>query len=781
MGRHLASALIGGAAVLGIGSSEAIAQVNQASPSARGLEEVIVTAERRSENVQDVGVAITAFSAASLSERGIDNVASLAQAVPGVKLQEATGGGVPVIIIRGVGLQDFRINNTPTAAVYIDEVYQTSVAQAGFTFFDLERLEILKGPQGGLYGRNTTGGAIQVISRAPDLDERDGYVRLGAGTFETFSGEAAYGAPLIEDKLAVRVAARVVSGREGYTKSLPSGADWGAEQRWGVRGQMLWAPTDNVDVLLKVHGGADTSETSLLRAVGIWAPGPSAVPGIGQGAFLNFVQSRADRNAVCASILAGRGPDPNKCGTLIGLSPAQLGLPAGGDVFNTASNPLNKLDNEWWGASAKVDWDFGEAKLTSVTAYDKFNVGRFTDWDATPLVFQHIDYRSTIESFSQELRLAFGVDRLRFLLGLNYAEDILKERSNLLADTGVVPLAFRTNRVFQPYRQYTTMWAGFGRADLTVSDKLNLIAELRYTDEKKDFAGGTFLVASNSFLVNVDRSASFGDWSGKLAAEFKPTDDVLIYGSISRGYKSGGFFGGFATNRAQLDPYQPETVLAYEVGIKSEWFDRRLRTNASLFRYDYSDLQGFGRETTGVVQIQRLSNIGDAEIDGAELELVAAPTDRLTLSGNVSWLDGKTTSSSRTSADSFGLSTRNSLANRNLPNYSNWSVGGLVQYAAPISDALSLTFQGDFAWRSEQDLGTILIPEEKALFREEGYTLFGARVSLRNEASGWEIAAFGKNLTDETYRSTARTDSFGGFFEVYGAPRTVGVEATLRY
>ncbi len=740
------------------------------------LEEIMVTATKRAENIQDVGVAVIAYSADDLRERGVDNIASLAETMPGVKLLESTGGGVPVVIIRGVGLQDFRINNTPTAAIYVDEVYQTSVAQAGFTMFDLERLEVLKGPQGGLYGRNTTGGAIQVISAQPSLTETSGYAEASVARFETVALESAFGGP-ISETLGARFAGKIVRSDSGYTSSVVSGDSHGKEDRYGLRGLLRWKATDNAEMLLKLHGGRDQSETPLLRTVPIWIAGTSPVPDIGSGAFSNFLLGSADRNVICPDLLAGMRPNPATCGTAAGTTPASQGL--GSDPYSTVSNPLNQLDNEWWGASIQARVEFDAITFQSISAYDDFRVGRFTEWDATPLVIEHIDYRSTIEALSQEFRVGYEADFASLLFGLNYARDTLHEDTTLFADTGIVPLAFGTTVVEQPYRQKTEMWAGFGRLDWRFAPSTTLIVEARYTDETKDFAGGTFLVAPSVFLVLVDRSAAFGDYSGKVALEHKPADDVLLYASVSKGYKSGGFFGGFATSLAQLDPYEPETVLAYEVGVKSELVDRHVRANASAFYYDYTDLQGFGLQTTGAVQINRLTNLGDARIIGAEAEVTIAPVEWLRLAASLTYLDGEITHSTKTASDSFGLSTLNPLEGRNLTNYAKWNMGALARYERPMGESLRVALQADATYRSAQDLGYVLIPEERALFRESGYTLLGLRVSLLDADSRWDVSGWVKNLLDEAYRTTASPDSLAGFYEIYGPPMTYGV--SLRY
>lgn len=754
----------------------ALAQPAAAQEREAQLEEIVVTAQKRSERLQDIGMSIQAFDARALAERGVTDVQGLTQATPGVRLLESTGGGVPVLIIRGIGLQDFRINNTPTAAIYVDEVYQTSVAQAGLAFFDLERLELLKGPQGGLYGRNTTAGAVQVISRRPVMGEQQGYGRVEAGSFGAIDAEAAWNLPLGEHA-AARISARRVTSDSGYTKAMPSGQDHGAQDKWAVRGLVLLQPIDEARVLIKVHAGGDQSETPLLRPVGTWAPGLSATPGVGAGAYANFVLGQASTSAICPALLAGR-KDNSACAMLNGLTPASLGL--GNDEHASLGSRLNRLGNRWLGVSAQADIQLGELELTSITAVERFHVGRDTDWTPVGAVQQDIYYRSDIAAYSQELRLARRSASLDWLVGLNLARDVLEEDSLLHAQTGLVPFAYRTKTIRQPYRQTTAMQSVYGRLDWRFTDAMSLVGELRYTREQKDFSGGTYLTDRSLYLVQVDRSASFGDYSGKVALEWKPRSGLLAYASLSRGYKSGGFFGGFATNPAQTLPYDPEIVLAYEAGFKSDWLEGRLRANGSVFYYDYQGLQGFGRETSGAVQIQRLTNVGDAEVKGAELELSLAPLPGLLLEAAATYTSGSIKSSRVTAPDVFA-STRRSLEGQPLLNTPELSVMLRARYETDLTDDLSLTVQADYLFNGEQRLGYIISAPERPLFEEGAYGLVGARAAIASAAGRWEAAAWVKNAADERYRTTARGDSFGGFFELYGPPRTWGASLSMRF
>lgn len=740
------------------------------------LEEVVVTAQKRSERLQDIGMSVQALDARALNERGVTDVQGLSQAVPGVRLLESTGGGVPVLIIRGVGLQDFRINNTPTAAIYVDEVYQTSVAQAGLTFFDLERLELLKGPQGGLYGRNTTAGAIQVLSRKPKLGEREGYGRLEFGSFGQADAEGAINLP-IGEHAALRLSARRVTSDTGYTRSVITDDDHGAQDKWAVRALLALEPFDDVKVLVKAHAGGDSSETPLLRPVGTWVPGLSAAPGVGSGPYANFVLGQASSAVICPALLQGRRDNAN-CAMLTGRTPTSLGL--GNDPHSSLGSDLNRLGNRWSGLSIQVDARLGDLDLTSITAAENFHVGRDTDWTPVGATIQDIYYRSDIKAYSQEFRLAGKGPAFDWLVGLNVARDVLEENSLLHAETGMVPFAYRTLTIQQPYRQVTQMESVYARGDWRFAPSASLVGELRYIHERKDFSGGTYLTDRNLYLVQVDRSASFGDYSGKLGLEWKPADALLVYASVSRGYKSGGFFGGFATNPAQTLPYDPEIVLAYEAGVKSDWLDGRLRANGAVFYYDYQGLQGFGRETSGSVQIQRLTNVGDAEVKGAEAELSFLPIPNLLIESGLSYTSGSITSSRVTVPDVFA-SSRRSLEGQPLLNTPEWSFTVRARYQAYLTEDLSLTAQVDYLYNGAQDLGYIVTAAERPLFHEDAYGLAGARLALASDSGRWELAAWARNLTDELYRTTARGDSFGGFFELYGPPRTWGASLKLAF
>jgi iron complex outermembrane receptor protein len=769
----LAAALLA-STVLG-GISSAVAQDGEASSS---LDVITITAQKREQSVQDVGMTVSVLGGQDMRDQGIDNVSDMAASLPNVSMFDVSGGGLPVVIIRGVGLQDFRANNTPTAAFYVDEVYQASVAAAAATMFDLDHVEVLRGPQGGLYGRNTTAGAIQVISAQPDTEATSGHGRIGYGDWGTVELEGAANLP-VSDTLAFRFSGRSVSSGDTYFRSVTSGEEHGEQDRWAGRAQMLWLPNDETEIRFKVHAGADTSETPLLRAIPIWEPlGGTIVPNYANGALFNYAGVAPGAAAICQSFFAG-SRDDGRCQTIDGTSNAAQGL-ADGDIHGSASTFANSLDNNWWGATVTAIRDVGDYSFWSITAYDTMDHGRLVDFDGIALTQQQIDYRSDLTAWSQEFRLLYSGDQLNWVIGANYAEDELAEDTELVGTSGLVPLAFGgLTTADQVYVQSTESWAAYGHAEFAASDAVNLIGELRVTSETKSFAGGVSLPqAGGVFIAQTDDEAEFENVSGRLGIEIAASDNVMFYGNLARGFKSGGFFGGFVTSSAALIPYDEETITSYEIGFKSDLFDNSLRLNGAAFYYDYQDFQANAREQTGIgASVSRLTNVGDVEVSGFEVDATWLPAAGWTIQAGLGYSDGEIASSSHTTEDIFSL-TSHSLQGVNLPNSSNWSSNLIAAWEHQL-DSHVLTLQGEAAYRSEHDLNFIVYDPETILFREEGYTLANFRAVLAAPDESWALQVFVENAFNQEYRTVARSDGLGGAYEIYGRPRFWGTALTL--
>ena len=745
-----------------------------------GLEEVVVTAQKRAQSAQDLGLSVAAFAGEDLRERGLGDLESVLAQVPGTGFYDVSGGGVPVLVVRGVGLQNFRINDTPTTAVYVDDVYQTSVAMAATALFDLDRMEVLKGPQGGLYGRNAVGGAVQVLTRAPSFEENDGYLSAGIGRFNRLELEGG-ASTAFSDQWAARLSGRYEVSDDTQWRSVPGGFDHGEADRWALRGQLRFRG-ESSDWVMKIESGEDQSETPLLRPIAAWEPlGLNLVPGgnIADGAVLNVGGGAPSLDSVCAGLLSGQR-EPGRCETIDGTTSASKGVTG---VYDSASLFEPRLDNHWLNVSLRGEIDLGEYTLTSITGYSSFDHGRLVDLDAVETVQQHIDYTSEITMWSQEFRLAYvGDGPLSWILGASYAEDELDEDSLLSGDTGLLPLALGgLTRAQQPYTQETDAWAVFGHGEYALSESLNLVFEARYTDEEKSLVGGVFLPEADFFLTFTDDRESYSAATGKVALEYLLSEDALAYVSVARGFKSGGFFGGFATDNAQLEPFDDESILSYELGVKTDWPEARARLNASVYYYDRQDVQASGFDARGAVGVQRLTNVGDAEVYGAELEGSWAPTDRLSMSLGLAWVESEITDSDVTTADIFLSTTAAPFEGAELPNQPAFSASFVGAYAWDLGASWGLRAELEYFYRDEQDLKIIVIPEERGVATEDAYGLLNLRLALSSNDGRYGLTAFVDNATDEEYRVVATKDDLGGLYEIYGNPRLWGIRAEYRF
>lgn len=770
-------------ALAGLMTSQGLAQTNDPLV----IEEIVVTAQKRAQSSQDIGIAVAAFDGDSLRDRGIDKAEQLNEIIPNVSLQNIGGGGVPIVIVRGIGLQNFRINDSPTTAFYVDDVYQTSVASAEWTMFDLDRVEMLKGPQGGLYGRNALGGAVQIISKAPEVDVgNNGYLSVGYGEFSKAELEAAAGFAL-SDSAAMRISGRWVESSDAAYTNVTLGREQGEEDRKAARVALRFTPSDTTDVLFKIHGGNDDSQLTPLRPMGVYANigtgAPAGAPGVSLG-FLNGVLGLGLGDPLCPSVRAGQGIDPSDCATITGVTPASYGIDS--DVYTSPSATDGFQENEWSGASINARFEIGDYSLQSITAYDSIDYRRFVDFDGTPLEHQHIDYNTEIESLSQEFRLFYnGSDTVNWVIGLNYANDDLDEATILEGADGILPLFFG-GAVFSPqtYAQETDALAVYGHAEFQLNDAWNLIGELRYTDAEKTFSGGSLLGFSDGstapFVSTSDRT-DFQAFSGKIGLEWTPTDDVLIYGSVARGFKTGGFFGGFATSVEQLAPFDEETVLAYELGVKSDLADGRVRLNGSVFFYDRKDVQQNAADPASVVAIKRIANIGDVETTGAEIDLTWLASERLTFTLGVGTTDAEVTDSTFVQSSPLPLLPDTSMMGTNIPNYSDLTVNFMGRYDQPVGDNLYLNFQVDGRYQSEMDLSVITDPIEVAIFQEPSYSIWNVRAGMESVSGSWRVQAFIENVADKEYRNTVRNDGTFGVYELYGLPQTWGISFTYRW
>ncbi|MES3008792.1 MAG: TonB-dependent receptor [Pseudomonadota bacterium] len=742
---------------------------NAATPGYH-IEEVIVSATRRDQNSQQVGISLTAFGRDELQRSVTRSLPDLAESLPNVELFDDYGGqGIPVWVIRGVGLQDFNANNTPTAAVYVDEVYQSSSVQGGSGLFDTERVEVLKGPQGGLYGRNTSGGVVRQLTARASLQEQEGYISLGTGSWDERLLEGAANQPL-SDTLAVRIAGRVNRSHDAWQTSLASGRKHGEKDIWDLRNWWLLETSESSQLELKLYGGENNSELPLARSAGLYEP---------DGDF-------------CAAVLAGQRDD-QQCLNYAGLVSALTGGAASPspsvqkrDGSTVLSSTLNRLDNRHAGATLLFSADTGLAaigspQLQAVSNIEHFDYGMAFDYDGSAAELGHQITASAIRSVSQELRLAStSAAPLSWQVGAVLSrEEFIEDRQFRLQDNAPVGLVLGQ----LDYTQTTRTRAAYALTDYAWNERWSLNSSLRYTKEWKTYRDGDVLAPAFPAPYDVLVSDINGDyaldsrWSGSLTLNWQHTDDTLLYTSLSRGFKAGGFFGGFIFDRAEFAPYKEETVLAYEAGIKTQALEDKLRLNAAVFHYDYRDVQGFANVETGPVGtsivLERLTTLGDGTHSGVDLDLLWLPVENWSVQAALGYLDARIDSGAGTTLNILKQEV-STLGER--PYAPHWSGSLALVHTRPVSSRFVVQSELSWHYRSEFS-GTLSSAVDKAMSTLDGYGLLDGHVSLSPANADWTISLWGKNLLNKVYSPRKVYDSLGSYVELMGQPRSWGLQA----
>jgi iron complex outermembrane receptor protein len=749
------------------------ATTQSAQPDARAeLGEIVVTAQRREERLGNVPMTIAAFDGEQLRAAGATELEDVAALVTNTQIFQNNGSGAPVWIIRGVGIVDFNTNNTPTAAVYLDDIYQVSSVFGSIALFDIERVEVLKGPQGGLYGRNTSGGAVRVITRSPNLREAEGDVLASYSRWSHYTGEVSASFPLVTDQLAVRLSGRIDKSSDGWQYSIPTGERHGEYDAYGVRAQLLAQPNDAFDVRLILDTGSDDSEIVLPRARGYYVPGAGSP---------------------CQAILEGRNDDT--CLTfqqaVTGSGPSPSLQSENGE--RVLADPFSRNNNDTVGATLLANFTLGDLTLTSVSGYRDFDFGQLQENDAVPGEYGHQVSGSFFEAWSQEFRLASAAgQRLSWIIGAGYGRDTLNERREFLArDNPVFTAIFGSPLIFKLfYDQESESWAGFAQADYALTSAFTLSGAVRYTDEEKTYRNGGIGLPAAANIFTPPLSDDYeleSNWSGKASIQWKPAESSLLYASASRGFKSGGFFGGFGfAGQSAIRPYKEETVSAYEIGSKNTLQDGRISLNLAAFYYDYKDVQSFATEQDPILgTITRLRNVGDARHVGAELETVLMPTAALRIGASVGYLDAQIHDSPNDFFSAIGeVLTFNDSQRLYAP---EWSWTAYAFYEVPIASAGALQFLVDANGRSTLVTGADVLATgemslvDDAIKRTPGYTLVNGRVTYESRGGGWAVSLFGRNLTDEVYRTVWGGDGLGSGWTIRSEPMSYGIEATVRW
>jgi len=775
------------------------------------IEEIIVTAQKREQSIQDVPIAVSAFDSAFLDDAGVDDVLELQFFVPGLTVYNNQSVTQTNFNIRGVGTAGNSLSLESSVGVYVDGVYRSRQSSAISDLIDLERVEVLKGPQGTLFGKNTASGAVQFLSVAPQLDEVGGYIELNGGSEGYYNGNGAINMPISE-----RAAARFSAGftqRDGYVDNITTGSELNDKDRYALRGQLLVLPTDAVTVRL-IADYSEIDEKCCSASNAFDGPGDTI-----------------------ANFLAAGGSLP-PTGNLPGASFLLPIEALGGDIVladdfdddETAMDIDPRAKIEEWGVSAQIDWDIGDVTLTSVTAFRSYESIGGVDAD-----FSSLDTLSLSggmaeqDTFTQELRIAGTVgDRVTYVAGGYYFDQDLENEGYLrlgsIANTLLVggltnsqllggpavcaavgmaaicddPAFPEDGQADNLSTQKQTSWAFFAQADIDLTEQLILTAGIRYLDEEKDmdviFTETQFSVIWNAFtplspFVPDVEDVTFKDdeFTGTAKLTYFWNDDFMTYVSFGRGYKSGG------TNIDRISPatgapllFDPETSDSYEAGFKGDFMDKRLRINASAYLTKFDDFQANTFVGTGFV----LQNAGKIETKGFELEVFALPAEWLTVTSGLAYVDAKydsfvggscirTPFGAEPDASEPLFPTVCDATGNRVAGTPEWSIFGSAQVQSRLDDGNLIYGQLDVSWRGDNPSGTDIDPNKEA----DAYTLANARLGYRFSADRYDVSLWAKNLFDEDYRNGAFNSVIreGSLSAYHTEPRTWGVTLRATY
>jgi len=750
------------------------------TPSVAQLGDLVVTARRREERAQEVPIALTVIGGEQLDDTNTYNIGQLTQQAPSVQLLSSNPRNT-VITIRGIGASYGLANDglEQGVGIYVDQVYYARPATATLDFVDLEQIEILRGPQGTLFGKNTTAGALNITTRDAAFTP-SGTAEVTVGNLSFVQAKASITGPIIDEVLAGRLSI-VSTRRDGALQNVRVGRDQNDQNSFAVRGQLLWTPTPQLTV----------------RAYGDW---------------------NRQLLECCTQVYVG-------VGTTLKPAGSQYPALAGGRGYTPPStNPYDRLvdidddiqADQWQaGGSVIVDYDFGDVLLTSISAYREWDWEPANDRDYTGLdILRKSNNPSHQDQTSQEFRLSsVGENTIDWVGGLYYFNQTVttngitqygSDASYWLLAAGTPAALLEGYTAINVSAIETTSYAAFGQLTWNVNDRLRITPGLRYTREDKSgvydlsISGG--LVTADPTLIsrrlgiqrpqNYSAEISEGSWSGQLAISYEVTPDILPYFSYAKGFKSGGInMSGLPTTAAGLPALtaaevRPEEVTTWELGLKTQAFDRRLTANLAAYYTDITDFQANVVDAGPGALRGYLANVEKVEIRGVELDLTAHPNEFLDLYANVAWTDGEYTSfrNGPCPLELIGASTAAcDLSGKELPGVSPWALafGGELHGPGSVLGLSGEVFAGaDASYRSTYNSDAAVSRYTEI----EGYGLLNLRAGFRSD-NGWEASVFVKNALDEEYLQfvSVQTGNSGLVIGNPGDERTIGVTLRARY
>jgi iron complex outermembrane recepter protein len=746
--RTVACAGLSAAAVASLLAAPAGAQAQGPPPAETGLEEILVTAQKRTENIQDVPAAVTVITGSQIESTGAVNIEGVMALVPTLNFRESVSTLDSALFLRGIGSVNFSLAAEPSVAVVVDGVIQARAGEAFGDLYDIERIEVLRGPQGTLFGKNASAGVVSMVSRRPGT-EPNGSVDLSWYEDDEYRVRVAGDLPL-GDNVRSRLTA-FYGTLDGFIRNLTFGEDVNGYEHWGARAIVE----------------ADVSDALSLTFIGDY-----------------------------------RETDDDCCAEVIGTTPAgaaaasQAGIVIDGDeVREVRNNVVNRTWEESWGGSLQADYSIGDAgTLTSITAYRDWTNDGLRDGDYVDTVYIGIpqlhDYGpEPASTFTQELRFASPAgERLEYVVGLYYydaeaqrtfqRDDIVCTASTLAPlPGGLVPCAPGASTFTFPSSVATfgsdmESKAAFGQATFSLSESFRVIAGGRYTrDEVSAFhdrvpspiAGPGVRTDGSGYRLNTSDS----DFSVRGGVEFDLTDDFMTYATYAQGYKGPAFNVFFNQNPQQLNVIEAETSDSYELGLKSTLLDGRLLFNTAIFDAEYDNLQANNFDVLNGVVITRLTNAGSVSTRGAEIDVIARFTDNFDLAGGVAYADAQ--------IEQFNLPpgappTASNRKGEQLPLAPEWKASLSANLRVPLPLAFDLELGTLAAYTSEQVSDLQADPVQRQALTIDGYTTLDLNLGIVDDDDRYRATLIVKNVFDESYASLITPGGPAGSFR-YLIPR----------
>ncbi|WOH36708.1 TonB-dependent receptor [Thalassotalea fonticola] len=714
------------------------------------IEKISVTAQKRTQSITEVGVTTTAFNGDALEDLGVENAVDLGAHTPGLVAVNATSGGTPIFAIRGIGLDDFSPNNSSGVGVYTDEVFASSPVYLGGQLFDIERVEVLKGPQGTLYGKNTTGGAINFITKKP-TDDFEAFVEADYSSYDTLELTSAVGGALT-DTVNARLSVNYAKSNEGWQEDVNTGEEFGLQDSFAIRGQLGFELGSSGTGLLRVYASQDKGKPLSPDSEGneiTW----------GDPAF--------------SALNSPSAPDKVSVGEL--------------DV---------QRDESGSGVALTLDYSFDNFDIVSITSFDQYEKFMIDNYDGSAASTMELIQDDELEQWSQEIRfISTGNDDFTWVLGANISnEEVdavdLFDDSFFVSDSGFDGVLypedinfFGEDRFVAAYVQETDSYGVYLHTETQLNDSWKFIAGVRYSFDERTFNG---TATNESFgdvypVTELHETNDEDAITGKVGLDWKVNRDLLVFGNVSTSYKGGVYYGGAVLDSSAWSYVEPEDVTSAELGFKWTLLEGSMQLNGAAFALKYENRQSLLTFTSDefsdfsgfAVSDTTLANIPESETNGFELDIHWLPIDDVTIQAGVSYLNSEVTKAPTTD-DLRGINADpsvNDLANENgygfvdalaapltngtvLAQAPEWSYNALVAYDMPLENDKYLRFQTSYSWSDEQ---YAQLADSNALYGSN--SSLNGLIKLSSDSDGWAVTLWARNLLD----NDAETYSFTGF------------------